>query len=290
MMPLELSAIGSEGAPVERSWTSKDALLYAVAVGAGYPDPLQELAFTTENSREVDQQVLPTYGVLLGVAGGGAMRNIGRFNPAMLVHAEQAIEIHRPLTPDGTVLVQGRLVDIVDKRSGALVVTESRATDPTSGAEVFTTRSGVFIRGEGGFGGSGQASASAAGDPVPADREPDHRVSWTTLPNQALLYRLCGDRNPLHSDPAFAALAGFDRPILHGLCTYGFTGRALLHTLCDSDPARFRSMAGRFSKPVMPGATLTVEIWRDPDGGGASFRTCTDEGTVVIDRGRCTTR
>jgi acyl dehydratase len=107
------------------------------------------------------------------------------------------------------------------------------------------------------------------------------------LANQALIYRLCGDRNPLHSDPTFAASGGFDRPILHGLCTYGFTGRALLHALCESDPNRFKSMFGRFTRPVLPGASLTVDIWVDSGGGGASFRT-TSDGVVVIDRGRCT--
>jgi acyl dehydratase len=110
-------------------------------------------------------------------------------------------------------------------------------------------------------------------------------VSYTTRPEQALLYRLSGDRNPLHSDPEFAKLAGFDRPIIHGLCTYGVTGRALLHTLCDSDPTRFTSMHGRFTKPVFPGDTLTVSIWAD--GGEAVFRTTTDDGSAVLD-GKCT--
>jgi acyl dehydratase len=289
-MPLNLDAIGTVGDPVERSWTSKDALLYAVGVGAGLPDPLQELAFTTENSRGVEQQVLPTYGVLLAAGGGSVLRSIGSFDPAMLVHAEQAIELHRPLTPEGTVVVTGRLVDIVDKRSGALVVTEAEGVDAASGATVLTTRSSVFIRGEGGFagdaGGAAGSSTGSAAPPVP-DRAPDRSVTYPTLPNQALLYRLSGDRNPLHSDPAFAALAGFERPILHGLCTYGFTGRALLHLLCDGDPGRFRSMEGRFTRPVLPGQSLTVDVWVDGDGGAATFRTTAD-GEVVIDRGRCT--
>jgi acyl dehydratase len=314
-MPLNLDAIGTVGDPVERSWHARDALLYAVAVGAGAVDPTDELAFTTENSRDVRQKVLPTFAVVVGMGGGGVLRNVGTFNPAMLVHAEQAFELHRPLRPEGTVRITSRLVDIADKGKGALVVTESEAVDPASGDPVFTTRSGMFIRGEGGFAseserasGSGSAGGSAGGGPaakfaaksaappVP-ERPADHVVSYPTLPHQALVYRLCGDRNPLHSDPAFAALAGFDRPILHGLCTYGFTGRALLHTLCGSDPARLRSMYGRFSRPVLPGDTLTISIWLDdaPDGdasggdaGGASFQTTTGDGTVVIDRGRCT--
>jgi acyl dehydratase len=291
-MPLDLSAIGTAGEPVERSWSSNDALLYAVAVGAGYPDPLDELAFTTENSRGVDQQVLPTFAVLLGMGAGGIMRSIGSFDRAMLVHAEQSVEIHQPLRPEGSVTVAGRLVDILDKRSGALVVTESQAVDTASGEPAFTTTAGMFIRGEGGFAGEpgagGPHSGAAAPGTSPPERAPDHVVSYDTLPHQALLYRLCGDRNPLHSDPAFAALGGFDRPILHGLCTYGFTGRALLHALCGSDAARLRSMSGRFSRPVLPGATLTVDIWVDPTGDAASFRTTTDDGTTVLDRGRCT--
>ncbi len=285
-MPLNLDAIGTVGDPVERSWTSTDALLYAVAVGAG-ADPRTELEFTTENTKDVTQKVLPTYGVVLGMAGGGAMRNIGSFNPAMLVHAEQAIEFHRTLTTEGTIRLTGRLADIVDKGSGALVVSEVQAVDATTGTPVFTTRSGVFIRGEGGFGATNAPSGTPAPGSIPVPERPaDHEVSYATLPGQALLYRLCGDRNPLHSDPSFAALAGFDRPILHGLCTYGFTGRALLHTLCGSDPARLTSLYGRFSRPVFPGQTLTVSMWLDDDGSAASFRTAAEDGTVVIDRGR----
>jgi acyl dehydratase len=311
-MPLNLDAIGTVGDPVERSWHARDALLYAVAVGAGAVDPTDELAFTTENSRDVRQKVLPTFAVVVGMGAGGALRNIGTFNPAMLVHAEQSFELHRPLAPEGTVRITSRLVDILDKGKGALVVTESQAVDPASGDPVFTTRSGAFIRGEGGFApeadragggapdgsgrtgpsgsrsGSASGSASGSGSGSAPERAADHVVSYPTLPHQALIYRLCGDRNPLHSDPSFAALAGFDRPILHGLCTYGFTGRALLHTLCGSDPARLRAMYGRFSRPVLPGDTLTISIWVDSTPGGASFQTTTGDGTVVIDRGRCT--
>jgi len=289
-MPLDLNAIGTVGEPVERRWTSKDALLYAVGVGAGYPDPSAELAFTTENSHDVVQQVLPTFGVLLGAGGGGHMRSIGTFNRAMLVHAEQAIELHRPLAPEGTVTVTGTLVDILDKRSGALVVSETKAVAPDTGELVFTTRSGSFIRGEGGFAAADSEAAAVAPPkaPPPApEGPPDHTVTYSTLPHQALLYRLSGDRNPLHSDPTFASSAGFDRPILHGLCTYGFTGRALLHALCGSDPSRFRSMSGRFTKPVLPGQDLTIHMWVDEDGRAATFRTIAD-GATVMDRGRCT--
>jgi acyl dehydratase len=120
----------------------------------------------------------------------------------------------------------------------------------------------------------------------PPAREADHQVTYKTLPEQALLYRLSGDRNPLHSDPEFARAAGFPRPILHGLCTYGFTGRALLHTLCGSDPARFKSMEGRFSKPVFPGEALTIAMWID--GGVCLFQTKNERGEVMLDQGRMT--
>jgi acyl dehydratase len=170
---------------------------------------------------------------------------------------------------------------IYDKGSGALVESQSTAVDPASGEPVITIRSGAFIRGEGGFGGDRGTSQPWQ---LP-DRAPDHEVTEQTRPEQALLYRLSGDRNPLHADPKFAARGGFSRPILHGLCTYGFTGRVLLHELCGSDPARFISMGGRFSAPVLPGESLVVSIWRDDDGT-AAFRTAKEDGTVVIDRGQ----
>jgi acyl dehydratase len=141
----------------------------------------------------------------------------------------------------------------------------------------------MFIRGEGGWGGDRGPSGPKN---VAPDRAPDHEVTYVTRPDQALTYRLSGDRNPLHADPEFAKAAGFPKPILHGLCTYGFTGRALLHSLCGSDPARFTSMAARFSKPVYPGDALTVKMW--VDGGEAIFRTETQNGDVVIDQGLAT--
>jgi acyl dehydratase len=197
----------------------------------------------------------------------------------MLVHAEQAFELHRPLPPAGTARTTSKVTGIYDKGSGALVVSESVAVLPETGEPLVTARSSAFIRGEGGFGGD-QGPRAAWQEP---SRAPDHQVTYSTRPEQALLYRLSGDRNPLHSDPAFAARAGFPRPILHGLCTYGVTGRALLHTLADSDPARFAAMSGRFSAPVFPGEPLTVSIWAD--GDTAAFRTTKADGTIVLDRG-----
>jgi acyl dehydratase len=283
-MGLDHSLVGVPSEPQVRSWDSKDALLYAVGVGAGLDDPLRELEFTTENCEGIEQQVLPTFGVLIAQAGIG--RSLGDFDHAMLVHAEQAFELHQPLPAEGSVRTTSTVTGIYDKGSGALVVTENVAVDITSGEPLVTSRGSMFIRGEGGFGGE-------RGSDPPWDRpdlEPDYRVVQQTRPEQALIYRLSGDRNPLHVDPKFAARGGFGRPILHGLCTYGFTGRALLHALCDSDPARFRSMSGRFTRPVLPGEQLTVSIWLRPDSDTALFQTATQDGTVVIDRGRIQVR
>jgi acyl dehydratase len=277
-MPINPDAVGATSDPVDVSWTSKDALLYAVGVGAG----TNELAFVTENTNGVDQQVLPTFAVVVGWGqGGGAVSKIGSFNPAMLVHGQQAVTLHRPIPTDGWATMSSKVVGIYDKGKAAVVATETEVVqgdDP-----LFTTRSSLFIRGEGGWGGDRGPSGAVN---VPPERAPDHQITYQTSPDQALVYRLSGDRNPLHSDPSFAAMGGFDRPILHGLCTYGFTGRALLHTLAASDPARFEHMEGRFSAPVLPGDALTVSIW-NAGAGEAVFTTARQDGTLVNDPGLC---
>jgi acyl dehydratase len=278
-MSLNFDIIGADSEPAERSWTETDVLLYALAVGAGQQDPLAELEFTTENSIGVRTQVLPTFGNM--IAGGGGRRSLGDFDPAALVHAEQAFTLHRPLPAAGTARSVSRVTGIYDKGSAALVVTESAAVDAGTGEPLVTTRGSVFIRGEGGFGGD----RGPAQDWAMPSGAPDEQVTYRTRPDQALLYRLTGDRNPLHSDPKFAARGGFPRPILHGMCTYGYTGRALLHAVCGSEPSRFASMEGRFTRPVLPGDELTISIWAD--GGTAYFRT-TSNGVPVLDRGRLT--
>jgi acyl dehydratase len=283
-MPINPDAVGHTSEPNEASWTSKDALLYALGVGAGVADPTGfELEFTTENSQNVDQQVLPTFPVVVP-GGQGGFTKVGSFNPAMLVHGEQSVTLHQPLPVEGTVSSVTTITGIYDKGSGAVIANETVATDTATGQPLYTTTSAAFIRGEGGFSGD----RGPSGRVEMPERGPDHQVTYATRPDQALLYRLSGDRNPLHSDPAFAAMGGFDQPILHGLCTFGFTGRALLHTVCGSDPARFGSMAARFSKPVLPGQELTVQMW-DEGAGRVLFRTSTDAG-VVIDGGVLTTR
>src|ERR1700746_1808072 len=275
---------GARGEPQARSWDSKDALLYAVGVGAGLGDPLRELEFTTENCEGIEQRVLPTFGVLLAQAR--TARRLVAFDPALLVHAEQAFELHRPLPVAGTVRTTATVTGIYDKGSGALVVTENAAGGAATGEPLVTSRSSAFIRGEGGFGGERGTDAPWERP----DREPDHRVVQPTRPEQALIYRLSGDRNPLHVDPKFAARGGFSQPILPGLCTSGVTRRALLQVLCNGDPARFGAMSGRFRRTVWPGEALTISIWRQDGSDTALFQTTKDDGTVVIDRGRMRVR
>jgi acyl dehydratase len=174
--------------------------------------------------------------------------------------------------------VSTTLVGVYDKGSGAVIATECSVRIADTGKDLATTRSGLFFRGEGGFGGPRGPET----DWEAPDREPDVKISYPTSPGQALIYRLNGDRNPLHSDPTKAKVMGFDRPILHGLCTYGFTCRGLLQGLCDGDVSRFGSMDARFSKPVLPGETLEVVIW--PTDGGAQFQTRAGD-RVVLDHG-----
>ncbi|ALJ21193.1 MaoC/PaaZ C-terminal domain-containing protein [Microbacterium sp. No. 7] len=279
-MPLDLNVIGVEGPAVERSWTSADTILYALGVGAGQPDPTEELAFTTENTAGVDTLVLPTFANMLPMVAGAPQLRFGTFDVSQLLHGEQAFELHRPIPAQGAARTTTTVTGMYDKGSAALVVAESRSVDAATGEPLATSRMSLFIRGEGGFGGE----PAPADDWEQPDREPDDTVVYQTRPEQALLYRLSGDRNPLHSDPRFAARGGFPRPILHGMCTYGFTGRALLHSVCGSDPSRFAGMSARFSRPVMPGEQLTVQIWRED--GHARFRTLNGQGEVAIDRGR----
>ncbi|PZG15617.1 MaoC family dehydratase [Nonomuraea aridisoli] len=274
-MPIDASLVGRTSEPITRTWTSADALLYALAVGAGQEDPLTELQFTTENTEGLPQQVLPTF---CNVAMGGGVALPGDLDLTKMLHAEQAFELMDTIPPDGEAEATGEIVGVYDKGSGALVVSESVARD-SAGGPLAKIRTSLFFRGYGGFGGE-RGTGVTWERPTGA---PDHVVTYATRPDQALLYRLTGDRNPLHSDPSFSGRGGFPRPILHGMCTYGFTGRALLHAVAGSDPKRFRAMSGRFTKPIFPGQTLTVSIWTD--GSDVRFQTTDDTGAVVIDHG-----
>ncbi|HWS73589.1 MAG TPA: MaoC/PaaZ C-terminal domain-containing protein [Quisquiliibacterium sp.] len=278
-MPIDLNSVGREAGPVEVSWTSRDAMLYAVGVGAGQDDALAELEFTTENTAGVALRMLPTYAVVIVQNAVAARPEFGDIDRTKLVHAEQGFELHRPLPVEGRARVTGRVVGIQDKGSGALVSMESLAVDAATGEPLATATSSVFIRGEGGFGGERGVSAPSR---IP-ERAPDFERVVATRADQALLYRLSGDRNPLHSDPAFAARGGFPRPILHGMCTYGITGRILLNEFCGGDPGRLRSMQGRFTRPVLPGDVLKVQAWKEADG--IRFRTLAENGQPVLDQG-----
>ncbi|MBV1884985.1 MAG: MaoC family dehydratase N-terminal domain-containing protein [Gammaproteobacteria bacterium] len=269
-MSIDPSKVGLEGEPRDRAWDSKDCLLYAVGVGCG----TDELEFATEK----DQKVLPTFAVIIG-GGGVPLNKIGDFNFAMLVHGEQAIYFEKPIPTEGIITSQGKIVEIWDKGSGAVIVTESNSIDKKTGELIFKTRSSVFLRGEGGFGGDRGPKA----EKFNPGRAPDKQITYKTREDQALTYRLSGDRNPLHSDPEFAKRGGFDRPILHGLCTYGFTGRALLNSYCKDQPEKFKAIEGRFSKPVMPGDELTISMWQE--GNNVLFQTKTQDDVVVIDNG-----
>jgi acyl dehydratase len=278
-MPLNPDAVGAVGDVRTISWSSKDALLYAVGIGAGQAD----LPFTTENTSNVAQVVYPTFAVVAGSGsaspGASAMSQIGTFNWALLVHGTQAITLARPIPVEATATTQDRVVAMYDKGKAAVVVVESDVK-LESGEPLWTTRSSVFIRGEGGWG--GERGPSGAHN-EPPDGAADHEIALQTSPDQAFVYRLSGDRNPLHTDPSFAAMGGFDRPILHGLCSYGFTGRALLGALCDNDVTRFHHIEGRFSSPVMPGELLTVRAWAT--GADEAVFTTSAGDRVVIDQG-----
>lgn len=279
-MPINPDAVGNTSEPSEITWTSKDSLLYALGVGAGVTDPTGfELEFTTENTKDTSQKALPTQVVVMG-AGGGL--DFGDFNLAALLHGEQSIELHQTVPAEGTAIGVGKVLAIYDKGKAALVRLETTVTD-NDGNPLWTSRNGLFISGEGGWGGD----RGPANDWALPDRDADQVISYTTRDDQALLYRLNGDRNPLHSDPSFAAMAGFDKPILHGLCTFGFTGRALLHGLCGSDPDNFGSMGGRFKSPVMPGEQLDIHMWNE--GDETLFQTRVGD-RVVFDAGVFTNR
>ena len=286
-MPIDLDAVGRRHAGGPISWSSSQALLYALGVGAGGSAAHDELAFTTENSHGTPQQVLPTFAAVLAMRGGDGsdladvmnlLRGVGDVSLARILHGEQTVTLHGALPVTGTATSTGYVSAIYDKGRNAVIesVVELRAAD--SGEPLAETVSSLIVRGEGGFGGDPGATPAWT---VPA-RPADVTLSYATRRDQALLYRLSGDRNPLHSDPWFARSAGLEQPILHGLCTYGFAGRALLHEVCGGDPDHFGTMSARFTAMVLPGDTLDVALWRTADG--AVFRASVGE-RAVLDRG-----
>jgi acyl dehydratase len=262
-MPIDPSvAIGAELPPSEFSWTSSDVQLYQLALGAG-ADPMnpRELSYLVDNT----PQVLPSFGNLAQSFHMTEPPTVPfpgiDIELAKILHGAESVTVARPLPPSGTAKSTSRVVDIWDKGKAAVILTESSVTT-LEGEPLWSTTRSIFARGEGGFGGERGPSTPPA---TPTDRRCDHEVPLPILPQQALLYRLCGDRNPLHSDPEFAAAAGFPRPILHGLCTYGMTCKAIVDACLDSDVRGVRSYGARFAGVAYPGEMLVVRIWVDDD-------------------------
>ncbi|MBQ02809.1 MAG: 3-alpha,7-alpha,12-alpha-trihydroxy-5-beta-cholest-24-enoyl-CoA hydratase [Acidobacteria bacterium] len=268
--------------PVEQTYTEKDTMLYALGVGVG-ADPLDEgqLPFVFE---EPELVALPTMAAVLGTSGFWFRDPATGVDWKQVLHGEQGIELHRPLPAATTVLAQTRVTEVIDKGEGrgALIYSRREIRDKHSGKPLATLSSTTVARGNGGFG--GPATAQPRPHTLP-EREPDAVCDLPTVPQAALVYRLSGDPNPLHADPAVARAAGFNAPILHGLCTLGIAGHAVLRTCCDYDPARFGSLQLRFSAPVYPGETIRTEMWRD--GEVVSFRSLALERNVtVLNNGR----
>jgi acyl dehydratase len=277
--PQELLAL--ELPPVEQSYDERDSMLYALGVGIGIDplDPMQSRFVT-----EAGLLALPTMAAVLAYPHGFWKRPEIGIDTLRVVHASEHIRLHAMLPPAGRVRARPRVVGVTDKGAdkGAIVAIEREIFDVASGALLATVRHVAFCRGDGGCGSAGRPL-----DPphkIP-QREADVSVVLPTQPQTALIYRLSGDRNPLHSDPQFARRAGFPRPILHGLATYGVIGHALLRTLCNGDPARLRGLQCRFTAPVFPGEAIRTEIWQD--GATASVRALVDE-RVVADNGSAT--
>ena len=262
---------------VEQTYTVRDSIIYALGLGFG-ADPLDEgqLNFTFE---ERDFKAVPTMAAVLCTPGFWVRDPGSGVDWKKVLHGEQAIELHRPLPPKATIKARSRITDIIDKGKGkgALFFTERTLVDRATDELLATLKSTTFARGDGGFGGP---SGPQPEPHVIPHREPDEVCDLPSLPQAALIYRLSGDPNPLHADPQVAAAAGFDRPILHGLCTLGIAGHAILKTYCDYDTARFKSLKLRFSSPVFPGETIRTEMWCD--GKHVSFRAKVVERDIVV--------
>ena len=278
-MPIDLTvALGAELPPAEFSWSSSDVQLYHLGLGAG-SDPMdpRELRYLTDGK----PQVLPTFGNVAQSFHDTEAPKVEfpgiDIELAKVLHASEAVTVPGPIPAAGTGIAVTRFTDIWDKGKAAVIWSETEVKSP-EGALLWTQRRSIFARGEGGFGGERGPSTSAE----PPQRAPDHELHVPVSPQQALLYRMCGDRNPLHSDPEFAAAAGFPKPILHGLCTYGMTAKALTDLLLDGDTARIGSYGARFAGVVFPGETLKVSIWSDGDGYQALVTVAEREDAVAL--------
>lgn len=270
---------------VKQQLTRRDTLLYALGVGLG-ADPCDpnQLKFVYEQNL----QALPTMAIILGYPGPWHAHPELGITRSRTVHGEQGFTIHRPLPVEGAIAGVTRVVGVVDKGKdkGALLMTECTVRDGASGEVICTLISTTFCRSDGGFGGPSGPVRNP--HPVP-ETPPDRACDLATLPQAALIYRLSGDYNPLHADPEYAGKAGFKMPILHGRCTFGVVGHALLKSCCGYDPVRLKSMEGRFSAPVYPGETIRTEMWLD--GNVVSFRaTVPARGVTVLNNGRAEIR
>jgi len=264
-------------APRETTYATKDTILYALALGFG-ADPMDtaQLAFVYEEQLKV----LPFMALSLTYPGFWLSDPATGVDYQKTLHGEQSIEFHAPLPAAATVVDRIWVEEILDKgpQKGALVYGRSSLTDKATGTLLCSLSATMFCRADGGYGGPSGPAKDVHRVP---ERPADHLCEFPTMPQSALLYRLTGDANPLHADPAVARKAGFERPILHGLCTFGIAGHALLRTLCEYNPSRMRRIDARFSAPVYPGETIRTEIWRDTDGR-ASFRCRVVERDLVV--------
>ena len=281
------AALAQEPEQLPGGYSDRDSLLYAVAIGMGR-DPLdaKELEYVCET---VGSRVVPTAATVLSrtrrPAGATGVSLMSKMNFALMLHGEQRLQIHQPLPVAAEVLVSGRTTGVYDKGEGkgTLVTNETTAT-LEDGSPLYTLGATMFFRGDGGFG--GQSDGAPVPHPLP-DREPDAICEMPGRKDQAMVYALCGDRNPLHRDPEFAKRAGFDVPILHGLCSYGIACHAVLKTMLDYDQTRMTGFDVRFSAPVFPGETQVVEMWKDDNV--ISFRVRIKERDVIsINNGKCT--
>lgn len=261
-MPIDPSiAVGADLGATTFSWTPREVALYNLAVG-GAQDPMDPVGLQYIN--DSDPKVLPTFATVAATFLATEAPKVSfpgvDIDLAKVVHGSQEVQVHRPLPASGTATTRTRIAEVQDKGSAAVIIQESETVDEV-GNPLWTARSSIFAKGEGGFG--GERGASSRVD-YP-DRAPDHELLAPTRPNQALLYRLCGDRNPLHSDPAFAEGAGFPRPILHGLCTYGTVCRALVDEVLGGDVTAVAGFGTSFAGIVFPGETLKIRAWEDGD-------------------------
>lgn len=243
----------------ECTYTRDDVILYHLGIGAGVPstDP-NELEYTFEKNLKV----LPSFGVIPTFGSMDGLERIPglEFNPALLLHGEQDLEIYKPIPPEATLTNRGKVAELWDKGKAALAVLQVDSSD-ASGDPLFTNRYSLMLRGEGGFGGE----AGPKAENHAPERDPDGVIEMATMPQQALIYRLCGDRNPLHADPEFAKMAGFDRPITHGLCSYGVVCKAIVDTLLEGDVTRVARYRARFAGAAFPGETYRISYWKEGD-------------------------